>query len=368
MKFDPPIHILMTTDSVGGVWTYAMDLAAATAPLGVHYTLACLGPAPDAAQQHQAARRPNISLVSHGGRLEWMDDPWRDVDDAGDWLLALERQRRPDIVHLNGYAHGACGFEAPVMIVAHSCVLSWWRSVKGAEAPPQWDHYRRRIRRGIEGATALIAPSRAMLAEIHRLGAAGPSGRVIPNGRAAIGSRRGVKLPLVAAVGRAWDEAKNIACVARAAAGLPWRCIVAGDPGPAPDPAFNSVVLLGRLRPDETRGLLDRASILAHPARYEPFGLAPLEAALAGCALVLGDIDSLREVWEDAALYVNPDDPEHLRWQLSRLIDNPTERDAMAHRARARAARYHPEKLARAYASLYAELIAAQLPLQAAAR
>ncbi len=31
------------------------------------------------------------------------------------------------------------------------------------------------------------------------------------------------------------------------------------------------------------------------PARYEPFGLSVLEAALSGCALVLGDIPSLRE-------------------------------------------------------------------------
>jgi glycogen synthase len=51
-----------------------------------------------------------------------------------------------------------------------------------------------------------------------------------------------------------------------------------------------------------------RASIYALPARYEPFGLSALEAALSGCALILGDIPSLREVWLEAAPYVSPDD------------------------------------------------------------
>lgn len=366
MSCAPTIHVLMTTDSVGGVWTYCMDLAAATAPLGVRYTLACLGPAPTEDQRREAARLGNVSLLCCAGRLEWMDDPWRDVDAAGAWLVELERQRRPDVVHLNGYAHGACGFEAPVVIGAHSCVLSWWRSVKGAEAPAQWDEYRRRMVAGLEGADTVVAPTAAMLAEVPRLGAAAYG--VIPNGRTSGGPRVCEKLPLVAAVGRVWDEGKNISAVAGAAAGLPWGCMIAGEAGSAGLDGFANVTALGRLAGGEVRGLLDRASILAHPARYEPFGLAPLEAALAGCALVLGDIDSLREVWRDAAVYVNPDDPEHLQWQLLDLIDDPQERLRMAQCARARAAHYAPEKFGAAYGALYAELVAARLPQPALSR
>ena len=39
-------------------------------------------------------------------------------------------------------------------------------------------------------------------------------------------------------------------------------------------------------------------------ALYEPFGLAVLEAAQAGCALVLSDIPTFRELWDGAALFV----------------------------------------------------------------
>lgn len=80
------------------------------------------------------------------------------------------------------------------------------------------------------------------------------------------------------------------------------------------------------------------ASIYALPARYEPFGLTALEAALSGCALALGGIPSLRETWGSAARYVSPDKPAQLRDTLNGLIANPQELAVLGSLARARAA------------------------------
>jgi glycosyltransferase involved in cell wall biosynthesis len=102
---------------------------------------------------------------------------------------------------------------------------------------------------------------------------------------------------------------------------------------------------------------LARAAIFALPARYEPFGLLPLEAGLSGCALVLGDIPSLREVWGDAALFVAPDQPAGLEAALQTLIRNAPFRDWLAKRARERALQYTPERMARAYMALYTQLM-----------
>ena len=55
-------------------------------------------------------------------------------------------------------------------------------------------------------------------------------------------------------------------------------------------PACCNARPLGVLAPAELRRKLERAAIFAAPALYEPFGLGILEAAAAGCALVLGDI------------------------------------------------------------------------------
>src|SRR3954465_7198918 len=78
-----PRRILMTADTVGGVWTYALELARALARHDVSVTLATMGPLPSARQSREAAELPNLELVSTNWKLEWMDDPWRDVDAAG---------------------------------------------------------------------------------------------------------------------------------------------------------------------------------------------------------------------------------------------------------------------------------------------
>ena len=100
------------------------------------------------------------------------------------------------------------------------------------------------------------------------------------------------------------DEAKNIHTLAAAAEGLPWRVRVAGA---KTDPSGHlrlpeNVEYCGRLSAADVADQMALASIYCLPARYEPFGLSVLEAALAGCALVLGDIPSLRENWKDAAV------------------------------------------------------------------
>ncbi len=91
-------------------------------------------------------------------------------------------------------------------------------------------------------------------------------------------------------------------------------------------------------------------------ARYEPFGLSVLEAALAGCALVLGDVPSLRELWDDAAVFVAPDDADALRGALAALIADARGRTRLAERAHERAGSYDTERMAAAYLALYSRL------------
>ena len=101
------------------------------------------------------------------------------------------------------------------------------------------------------------------------------------------------------------------------------------------------------------------------PARYEPFGLSVLEAALSGCALVLGDIPSLREVWGKAAVYVDPDDPEELKQQILHLIENTRAREQMAAKALKQASYYSPERFAQQYMAVYQQLLQAEQPRMA---
>ena len=96
-----------------------------------------------------------------------------------------------------------------------------------------------------------------------------------------------------------------------------------------------------------------RASIYALPARYEPFGLSVLEAALSGCALVLGDIPSLRENWEERALFVSPDDHVALQYAIASLIDDFEMRVRLGAAARVRGLELGLERFAEGYRRVY---------------
>lgn len=358
------MKLLLTTDTVGGVWTYSLELARALTAGGSQVLLASMGGPASPAQRQEAGAIAGVTLRESDFRLEWMDDPWDEVRRAGDWLLELESAFRPDVVHLSQFAHGSLPFRAPVLVVGHSCVLSWWEAVKGVPAPAGWGRYREAVALGLAGADLVAAPTRAMLRALEQHYGRFAHTKVLPNGRDPELFPPGPKQELILGAGRIWDEAKNLRLLDEVAADLPWRVELAGD---CRHPSGGEVCpqyarSLGKLSTPEVAERLAAAAIYCLPARYEPFGLSVLEAAFAGCALVLGDIPSLREIWGEAALWVRPDDPDSLRIALERLIASPAERKSLADRARVRAFEFTPQRMAAAYTAAYRWLITQAAP------
>ena len=161
------------------------------------------------------------------------------------------------------------------------------------------------------------------------------------------------------AAGRIWDEGKNLRLLDEIAPSLAWPIEIAGD---AAHPEQGIARLrharpLGVIAAPQMRRHLGEAAIFAAPARYEPFGLGILEAAAAGCALVLGDIASLRESWDGAAIFLSPDDVGQWRSALARLIDDRREIGRLAAAARNRAERFSIARTADCYLALYRKLI-----------
>jgi glycosyltransferase involved in cell wall biosynthesis len=78
-----------------------------------------------------------------------------------------------------------------------------------------------------------------------------------------------------------------------------------------------------------------------------------LDAGLSGCALVLGDIDSLREIWGGCAQFVDPGDTASLQQTLRDLISDADARVSLAKDAHERALQYGPEKVAEGYLKVY---------------
>jgi glycogen synthase len=342
-------RLLMTTETLGGVYSYSLGLLRELTGEGWEIALATMGPPPTPAQRAELRSLRGVEVFESCFQLEWMDDPWRDVDAAGDWLLDLEHRTKPDAIHLNGYSHAVLPWTAPILVVGHSCALSWWVAVFGEAPPDRYDEYRRRVSRGLAAASALVTPTHGMLSNLAARYGPLPPAYVISNGVKISDWQPGPKESLFLATGRLWDRAKNLAVLNDIAGELPWPVHVAGERCAIESPRSNRMVLLGRLDQRDLAERLSRAAVFVHPACYEPFGLAPVEAACCGCALLLGDIETLREVWGDAAVYVDPCDRNALVGAAHSLASNHVLRRDLAARARDRAARYCVRRMARAY-------------------
>jgi glycosyltransferase involved in cell wall biosynthesis len=144
-----------------------------------------------------------------------------------------------------------------------------------------------------------------------------------------------------------------------AAREVPWPVYLAGDLVGPNGVSFHcsSLCPLGSLSHDEVMSWLRRSSIFVHPAVYEPFGLAVAEAAAAGCALVLADIPTLRELWDGVAEFFEPRDAGALKATLDALIADPTRRRAMSAAARQRATEYGAQAMGESYCQLYESLL-----------
>jgi glycosyltransferase involved in cell wall biosynthesis len=332
----------MTTDAVGGVWRYSVDLTNELIARGVDVLLACLGPLPSAKQKTDIGSLPPARLVALDCALEWMEQPWADVDRSAEWLQQLAREFQPDVLHLNGYSYAGADYGAPVLVVAHSCVRSWWRAVHQCQPPAdEWAEYERRVSAGLRAADAIVAPSRFMADAIaDEYGIEHDRIQVVYNFLRGERLATSEKQPLLLAAGRMWDKAKNLGLLETIRGRLDWGLLIAD----------------GQLSRKELDRELARASIFLHPALYEPFGLAVLEAAQAGCALVLADIPSLRELWHGAAAFCDPRDPEAWVAMLAMLLHDERQRSCLQQAAITRAKRFSPETTVNEYLRVYKEL------------
>jgi glycogen synthase len=363
------MRILLTADTVGGVWDHAVTLARALDAGGHEVLLAVIG---DPRGPRLAHVPRGVQVVWRSYRLEWMQDATDDVRAAGEWLSGLAHAWLPDVVHLNQMAYAVHAFPAPVLVVAHSDVVSWWSEVMDRPPPPEQARYAAWVRAGLAAADVVAAPSayQAALVERH-LGIR--EVRVVHNGVAAPEVAPGGREPITLGVGRAWDVGKGIDVLDAAAGrldgdGFPVHVVgdLVGPGGERFQPRHATAH--GRVERAEVDAWMGRASIFVSASRYEPFGLGPLEAALHGCALVLSDIGSYRELWDGCAAFFPCGDAAALADTLRALAADRPRRERLASAARKRALRrYTDAPMARAYVELYEEMCSVPSTPRAAA-
>ncbi len=355
------MRLLMTTDTVGGVWTFTSELSEELLHRGHEIALVSFGRTPNDEQstwafQQKTKHRDRFQYTASTVPLEWSQENQLSLAEGEPVLSRVAEQFQPELLMLNQFCFGAVNLPLPRVVVAHSDVLSWARACKLAAltATPWLNRYTMLVQGGLHGADAVVAPTPSVLQGLRMNFLLPEGGQVIPNGRRVPEASQPAPMRQLQAVsaGRLWDEAKGLDLLSRC--DLPLPVLVAGEAdyqGESAPGLPRNVQVLGSLSADALQQLFRESAIYLCTSRYEPFGLAPLEAALCGCAVVARDLPSLREVWGDAALYFR--DAEGLTAQVRQLVSDKQGLEKAQERAKRKAAEYTTERMADAYLALF---------------
>ena len=332
-------RVLLTTDAVGGVWRYSLELARELVTHGARVFLAVLGPPPDAEQTREAAGIPGLKIHLTGLPLDWTADSPKTLERAAQTLARLGERTKADTIQLHSPGlMGSATWPAPVIATAHSCVGTWWRTTHDGPLPADLAWRAEAVADGLAAADAVIVPSASFADLLRETYGVRRQIQVVLNGRrpsVAPATAEG-RRPMVLTAGRLWDEGKRVAVLDEAAARISFPVYAAGAPtNPnGVTASYHHLHMLGLLGDAALAKAYAEAAVFASPAIYEPFGLAVLEAAQAGCALVLSDIPTFRELWQDSAVFVPPNDPAALSDALNSLLADSAalaQRGALAH-------------------------------------
>lgn len=333
-------HILMTADAVSDAWDHAASLSMALAGGGWSITLVTLGPAPRQDQFLPLLGFDDIDLEITALEPEWRDLEGHDRPRVMEYMASLEERLHPDIVHLNSFREACAGWSAPVLVSAHDRVDAKSRVWRDVAPSALWRDYAADIAAGLGAADRWVAPTAAFRDTVARLYAPPRAGDVIPRGIAPM-EVSSAKAPIILAARHAEDEAASL------------HPLVGID-----TPRDWTLRLADGLTRAERHASLREAGIFIAAAPHAPFGMAVLEAAAAGCALVLADLPSLRDAWDGAALFIDPRDQEATTAALNRLARDSGARETLQAAALRRASRYSLAAEADAYERLYREILA----------
>lgn len=365
------MRVLLTTDTIGGVWTFTAELTTELLNRGHSVALVSFGRAPSHYQASWAAATLNrfgisFHYVPSTAPLEWMQSNRSAYTAAAPLLLRIADAFLPDLLHTSQFCFGSLPLAMPKVITAHSDVLSWASACRHnvLEPSPWLYRYKSMVERGLAGADAIVAPTRWMVSALRQHFSFIAPARVILNGRNLLSAPADSRKLQAVSAGRFWDEAKNLSLLTNLDSPIP--IIVAGEQehedsiAPA---SLGSVIPVGALSEYELLSLFRESSLYIAPSIYEPFGLAPLEAALCGCALLTNDIPSLHEIWGDAAIYFQ--DASTLSQALKRLCSDKNYLLRAQNSAGNRARQLTATCMADSYLNLYREVLVLKTPVPA---
>ena len=211
------MRVLLTTDTIGEVWTFTKELATELLQRGHAVALVSLGRQPSHEQQawcaaQSVAHGPSFQFTASNAPLEWMEKNESVFTQGAGVLLRVAKQFRPDLLHSNQFCFGALSLDIPKLVTAHSDVLSWADACRprGLEQSRWLRQYQSLVAQGLQACDAIASPTRWMALELARHYNDLPPSYVIRPGRSLDPPESRLRSVQAVTVGPLWDEAKNI--------------------------------------------------------------------------------------------------------------------------------------------------------------
>ena len=116
------------------------------------------------------------------------------------------------------------------------------------------------------------------------------------------------------------------------------------------------IIFTGFISEEDLPAIYSAAELFVFPSLYEGFGLPPLEAMACGTPVITSNTTSLPEVVGKAGILINPYKVDEIKFAIIKVLTDSTLRNDLVQKGLERAKRFTPEKTARQFLAVLAEV------------
>ena len=356
------LKLLIAADPDPGSWPVHLALIQALGELGVQTTLVATRGRLNEQQRADAALTASMTLAEPGLDLDLQSPDPASLAKSALRLVQLSMDLDVDLVQIDQPSLAALAvFPCPVVALHLGCAVTRWEAVHGGPIPEAFAWRAELIEAGLKRADAVVCPTVAHAQRVQARFGLGQVPLAVHAGRAPLSVRGTAQHDYVLTAGRLWDEGNNLEVLDAAARriGVPVRAA-----GPLRRPQGDEVIFdnlhcLGNLNEAEITRWLSARPVFVSTALYDPLGVSILTAASAGCALILADIPDFRELWDEVAIFVSPNDERGFSETIANLVGDDFERAVIGRAAREKAGLRSPQAMAAQMAAIYRSLLPA---------
>lgn len=119
----------------------------------------------------------------------------------------------------------------------------------------------------------------------------------------------------------------------------------------------HKIIFLPNVPTEDLPALYQASTLFIYPSFFEGFGIPIVEAMNSGTPVITSQGSCFPEVGGDAALYVDPQEPQSIADAIMNVLENPTLREEMIAKGKIYVQKFHQEKTSQSLIELYRSVL-----------